>query len=77
MDLIFELFVRRLIVNFFGKNTRFLFYKILGKPKSMEYLTADETTDNYQVISQHLSNAIVGLIICIGLSFLGAYLVFR
>ena len=76
MDLIFELFVRGLIVNFFGKNSRYLFYKFIGKPKSMEYLTADKTKDNYQVLSQHTSNVIVGLIIFVGLSFLGAYLVY-
>lgn len=76
MELIVELFVRRLIVDFFGKNSRYLFYKIIGKSKSMEYLAANKTKDNYQVLSQHLSNTIVGLIIFVGLSFLGAYLVY-
>ena len=76
MDLIVELFFRGLIVDFLGKNSRFLFYKIIGKPKSKEYLTADKTTDNYQMISQHISNVIVGLIIFVGLSFLGAYIVY-
>ncbi|SHJ85217.1 hypothetical protein SAMN04487911_1458 [Arenibacter nanhaiticus] len=76
MDLMVELFFRGLIVNFFGRNARYLFYKIIGKPKSIEYLTADKTKDNYEALSQHILNVIVGLIVFIGLSFLGAYLVY-
>ncbi|SHF03983.1 hypothetical protein SAMN03080594_102411 [Arenibacter palladensis] len=77
MDLIVELFIRRLIVDLLGKNSRFIFYKIIGKPKSMKYLAADRTTDNYQMISQHMSNVLVGMIVFIGLSFCVAYLVFK
>ncbi|OBX23176.1 hypothetical protein [Bizionia algoritergicola] len=77
MDIIVELFFRGFIVDVLGKNLRFLFYKIIGQPKSMKYLTADKTSDNYQMISQHMSNVIVGLIIFSGISTLIAYLLFR
>jgi hypothetical protein len=76
MDLIVELFFRGLIVDLLGKNTRYLFYKIIGKPKSMKYLTSGKKTDHYEMISQHMSNVMVGLIIFIGISILLVYLIY-
>ena len=76
MNLVFELFLRGLIVDFLGRYTRFLFFKAIGKPKTMEYLTASKSKDNYFLVSQHMSNVIVGLLVFCGLSFGIAYLGF-
>ncbi len=76
MDLLLELIFRGLIVDFLGRYTRFFFFKAIGKPKTMEYLTAEKTKDNHKVISQHISNVIIGLLVACGLFFGIAYLGF-
>lgn len=76
MDLLIDLFLRRLFLNFFGKHARFLFFKAIGKPKTMAYLTAETSKDDYFFISQHMSNTLVGLLVIIGLSFGIAYIGF-
>lgn len=69
--LIVEFLFKKVIVNFFGKKSRYIFYKIIGKPKSMEYLAAKNTINNYQKISQFMSNVIVGFIVFIAILFIG------
>lgn len=76
MNLIFELFLRGLIVDFLGRYTRYYFFKAIGKPKTMDYLTAGKSKDHYFIISQHMSNVIIGLLVTCGLFFGIAYLGF-
>ena len=77
MNLIIELLFRGLIVDFFGRRTRYIFFKITGNYKSLEYLSGKQRKqDSYAKLEQHMINVLVGLIVFIGVSFLVAYMIF-
>lgn len=76
MEILFELVIRGLIADFFGRYTRYYFFKLIGKEKPLAYFSAEKTKDNYKIISQHLSNVVVGTSVFILLSFLTVYVVY-
>ena len=79
MDLIFELFIRNLIVHFFGLYTRYYFFKLIGKPKTKKYLKGEfKKVDNVNSLSQGILNGIVGIISfsVIGFTFVCVYYTF-
>jgi uncharacterized membrane protein len=76
MEILVELFFRGLIVDFFGLYSRFYFFKLIGKKRTLTYLKGEEKkTDSTDTISQHVFNVVIGLITFISLSFFVAYLV--
>ena len=75
MDIIFEIFITNIIVHFFGRNTRYYFFKLIGRPKTMKYLKGEfKKKDEYNSFSQGLLNGIVGLISFGAFSILFVYL---
>ncbi|EGV43270.1 hypothetical protein BZARG_2121 [Bizionia argentinensis JUB59] len=76
MDLIIEIFFRGLIVDLPGGISRYLFFKIIGKSKSMKHFTTGRKIKDNKAISQHFPNVIVGLVMLCLISILGAYLFF-
>jgi len=76
MDILIEIIFGRIIVRFFGLYTRYFFFFLIGKRKTIKYLSGDTKKDDTSSLSQDFSNAIVGLI---SFCFIGtgiAYLVF-
>lgn len=73
MEIIIELFFRRLIQHFIGLYSRYLFFKIIGKNKTLDELTTNNKSANY---SQSFYNLIIGLIVFILLSVCIAYIVY-
>lgn len=61
MDILFELFVKRLIIRFFGLYSRYIFFKIIGKKKTLEYLSG-ENKKQISNSNQDFLNALVGLV---------------
>lgn len=69
MELIFELFIRRLVTNFIGLNARFLVLKIFDNELDREKLKANGMQEFY--------NLFVGLILFIFLSMGVAYIFYK
>ena len=62
MDILIEIIFGRIIVRFFGLYTRYFFFFLIGKRKTIKYLSGDTKKDDTSSFSQDFSNAIVGLI---------------
>lgn len=63
MEFIFELLLIEFIRNTIGVRTRYIFYRLLGKPKTIEYLAGkSENLNNSQKSHQLTFNLIIGLI---------------
>jgi hypothetical protein len=62
MDIIIEIFLRGIIANFFGLYTRYYFFKLIGKPKSIKYLQGRESKD-VDTISHHVINVCLGIVV--------------
>jgi len=78
MEVIFELIVRGIIVNFFGMNTRYHFFKLIGREKSKAYLSGElEKEDSVNQFSQSLLTMLVGLISFISFSFFAVYILYQ
>lgn len=77
MEIIYELLVEALIVQFFGKRIRYLFFKLIRKPKTINYLEGKpRKMDSSDTVSQHLWNVIVGLMSFTLISIVAAYIVY-
>lgn len=61
MEVLFEIIVVNILAHFFGVNTRYFFFKIIGKEKSREYLRGNTTNDGSGAISQYVFNIIIGI----------------
>ncbi|MCB0745385.1 MAG: hypothetical protein KDC67_15870 [Ignavibacteriae bacterium] len=73
--MIFELLFRHFIVRKVGLHSRLFYFKLLKKENtSIEQLIGKENENSYYI--QDFYNAVVGIIVVIGLSTLIAYLVF-
>lgn len=72
MDLIFDLILRRFIIRFLGVRVRYLFLRLFDKNLKFSTLKENEANSFYF----DFLNAIVGLIVFIGISFLLAYIFF-
>lgn len=72
---ILEIFLGGFIANVLGLYTRYLFFRLIGKRKSIKYLSG-ESKDQISNISNNFLNTTVGLIVFL-LLFVGiAYLVY-
>ena len=77
LELFAEIIFRGIIVNVVGLYTRYYFFRLVGKTKTIEYLKGGKSTkDEYNNVSQNFLNSIVGLIITCLISVSIAYLVF-
>ena len=69
----------RIIARFIGLNSRYFFFKLIGKPKSRRELS-NEYVDSYNdfgdALKQDVMNALIGTIVFIGLSVLVVMIVF-
>lgn len=61
MDILFDIFIKRLIIRFFGLYSRYIFFRIIGKGKSLKYLSG-ENKKEINNLNQDFFNALVGLI---------------
>lgn len=73
IELVVEIVFRWFIVRVIGVHSRYVFFKLIGKEKSMDELNGDAGKTES---SQDFHNAITGLIIFCLLSVGIAYLVF-
>ena len=72
---ILEIFLGGFIANVLGLYTRYLFFRLIGKRKSIKYLSG-ESKDQISNTSNNFLNTTVGLIVFL-LLFVGiAYLVY-
>ena len=77
MAFLVEIILKELIANVLGIYTRFYFFKLIGKPKSIKYLWGELTKkDNIRSFEQGMINIIVGVVLFISLSISIAYLAY-
>lgn len=67
-----ELILDVFIANCIGKPTRYLFFKIIGRKKSMKYLSGD-SKKHLDMLSQNFYNLMVGAIILLSTLLLFAW----
>ena len=72
---ILETFLGGFIANVLGLYTRYLFFRLIGKKKSLKYLSG-EVKDQKSSISNNLLNTIVGLVVFVLLAISIAHLVY-
>lgn len=75
MDLIFELILRSIIVNGLGLYSRYYFFNMIGKTKSISYLKGEKSRD-VDSISQSVFNTVIGLVVLAIISFSMVYFYF-
>lgn len=75
MEILLEIIIARFIIRFLGLRTRYLFFKIIGRNKSMENLRGKKK-DFYNSVYNDIWNAIIGFIVFAGFSFGIVYLLF-
>lgn len=73
MDFLIEIILGGLIANTLGLYTRYFFFKIIGKKKSIKYLSGKEKDDMTNV-SQNMANTVVGLIMLVPIGVGIAYI---
>lgn len=73
MDFIIEIILRGFIANTLGLYTRYFFFKIIGKNKTIKYLSG-ERKDAMTNVSQNMANTVVGLIVFVPLGIGIAYI---
>ena len=74
MDFLIEIIFRGIIVRFFGIYTRYFFFNLFGKKRTLEQLKGKRNTNSEY--SQDFFNALIGLFVFSLISYLIAYLVF-
>ncbi|PXV59414.1 hypothetical protein CLV62_13635 [Dysgonomonas alginatilytica] len=75
MEFIFELILIEFIRNLLGVRVRYIFYKLIGKHKTIEYLSGKfKELDNDEKGHQLTLNLIVGFIAFFGLFFCVFYI---
>jgi hypothetical protein len=75
MDFFIEIILGGLIANTLGLYTRYFFFKVIGKEKSIKHLSG-KGKDDMANVSQNMANTIVGLIVFIPLGFGIVYVIF-
>lgn len=73
MDIIIEVIIGGIIARYLGLYTRYFFYKLIGKKKSLEYLSGKGEEDMNRV-SHNMINAIIGCLIFLPLAVGIAYI---
>ena len=77
MDFLIEIIFLGLIVNFLGLYTRFYFFKLIRKPKSIKYLSGEiNKKDDSDIVQQHAFNVFIGIITFVIISITIAFFVF-
>ena len=77
MEFLLEVFFAGLIINFLGLNTRYYFFKLIGKEKEKDYLSGDKIKyDSTDSITQPVFNVIIGFAVFALISIGVMYLVF-
>ncbi|MDD4970294.1 MAG: hypothetical protein PHT07_12790 [Paludibacter sp.] len=69
MNFLIEIIFRRIIARIIGLYTRSLYFKIVGKEKSIKNLTGGNK-DNVNNMGQDASNAFVGILVIMIISLL-------
>ena len=75
MELFTEIIFRWLIVRIFGVYSRYYFFKITGRSKTINQLMTNDKSKNYG-FSQDFYNAFIGLIVFCFISIGIAFLIF-
>jgi len=73
MDFFIEIILRGFIANILGLYTRYFFYKVIGRKKTIKYLSGDGKDDMTNV-SQNMANTVIGLIVFVPLGISIAYI---
>lgn len=76
MEHVFEMLLRGVVVQYLGVYTRYIFFRLIGKKKSVAYLSGNTKSSNLSGGSQDLFNVIVGIGIFFIMAISIAYLVF-
>jgi len=64
IELIFEIIIIGFFSNIVGVYTRYLFYKLIGKGKTIKYLRGESENENNTSKANHiLFNTIVGIVV--------------
>jgi uncharacterized paraquat-inducible protein A len=70
MELVFDLFFRRLIINTVGLYSRYVFFRIIGRKKEVNFLSGMNKRSSSGNYSQGFYNSIIGIIMSLILIFL-------
>ena len=76
MDELFEIIFARSIIRFIGKKVRFYFFLIIGKPKSYNFISGISKNNSENFMRQDFYNAVVGMVIFIIISIIGAIFIY-
>lgn len=75
MEIILEILIGNIVVNYIGLRTRYLFWKLFGRDYTLQNLSGNKKRIE-QSFTQNLLNGIVGLIISFFLALLIAWIVY-
>jgi TRAP-type mannitol/chloroaromatic compound transport system permease large subunit len=77
MESLVSIFLARIILRFIGKYCRYIFYIIIGRPKSLYSLTNESSKNKSfgDALTQDFINAVIGLIVFCFVSIFIAWLV--
>ena len=75
MEFLVEIIFRWLIIRIFGISSRYVFFKVIGNPKTIKQLSGEDGKKKNN-FSQDFYNAIIGLIFFCLFSIGIAYIVF-
>ncbi|ASB49254.1 hypothetical protein [Alkalitalea saponilacus] len=75
MEFLFELFLRRLIINGMGLYSRYIFFWLIGNKKKIEFLSGKNKSSLAGNYSQGFYNAVIGIFVFAGLLFLIIFIV--
>jgi hypothetical protein len=71
-----ELLIRSIFVGLVGVSARYIFYKVIGKKKSIDYLLGKNLSEE-ESDKQNLYNALVGMIAGFFLILIILYIIFK
>ncbi len=63
MEDLFELFFRGIIDQFLGLYTRYYFFKLIRRKKTIAHLKGEDTKDGANAVMQNFLNNLVGIIV--------------
>lgn len=80
MGKLFGIFFIRTLTRIIGQRCRYMYYKLIGRPKTMEALSnkvKDEYSDLGNALNQDFLNALIGTIVFVVISVMVAWLVYN
>jgi hypothetical protein len=75
MSFLLEIIIGGFIANTLGLYTRYFFFKIIGRKKTIKYLSGEGKDDRTNV-SQNMANTVIGMIVAVPLGVGIAYIYF-